>query len=169
MFSVVALEDNIKLKAEDIGKNIYNKNIIKSFEGKILGKINSYIIKIIDVNLNSIKEGIINDIDGSTNYLIKYTAVIFEPIKDQILDVIVKECNDNTIWATLSLLKNVNIIECIIPKKYIDTKYTFNEDTSTWTTKNNSEIIKVFSELKLKIVNFQIDSNKIMIIGSMIY
>ena len=124
------------------------------------------IIKIIDVAVDSIKDGIINDIDGSTNYLVKYTAVIFEPIKDQYLDILVKECNDNTIWATLSLLKNVSIIECIIPKKYIDSNYVFNEDTSTWSY--NSEIIKVGSELKLKIVNFQIDSNKIMIIGSMI-
>ena len=164
MFSVVALEDNIKLKSEDIGKNIYNKNIIKSFEGKVLGRINSYIIKIIDIDLESIKDGLVNDIDGSTNYLVKYNAVIFEPIKDQILDVIVKECNDNTIWTILSLLPKVDIIECIIPKKYISSAYNFNEDTLSW--KSDYGIIKIGSELKLKIVNFQIDSNKIMIIGS---
>ena len=167
MFSIVSLEDNIKIKPSEFGlQNIHDKIIINTFEGKVLGRINSYIIKIIDVDHESIKDGLVNDIDGSINYLIKYSAVIFEPMKDHILDVIVKECNDNTIWSKVALLKNVSIIECICPKKYIDTSFTFNEETLTWS--NSNTVIKIGSELKLKIVNYQIDSNKIMIIGSIV-
>jgi len=166
MFSVVSLEDSVKLKPEQLGFTKHKEHIVKLFEGKILGRINSYIIKIIDIDTTSIKDGLVNDIDGSTNYNVKYTAVIFEPVLNQVLNVIVKECNNNTIWFNLLMIPDVSLIECICTKKYIPEKYKFNDDLCIWSSETN-DIIGIGTELKLEILNFQIDSNKIMIFGSL--
>ena len=184
MFSIMLLEDTVKLNANQ-GAQITSikENIVKLFEKKILGRINSFIIKIIDLDNYSIKDGYISDIDGSSNYVVKYTAVVFEPMKDQVLDVVVKECTDSAIWFYLKMLPNISMIECICTRKYIPDSYQFDEDLRIFSRSKNgvqetmiNEVkessrsandIKLGTELKVLILNFQIDSNKIMLFGSL--
>ena len=69
MYSIVELEDIVKLEANQLD-NIYDsikKNLINNYEKKILGRINSYIIKISNIDTSSIKNGIISDINGSVS------------------------------------------------------------------------------------------------------
>jgi len=168
MYSVIKLNDVVKLTAGQINNNIpktIKNNIVKNYENKVLGKINSYIIKIIDVNENNIKNGIINDINGDVVYKINYTAVIFNPLKDAVFDIIITKCDEIGLFGKPSLIfdilkKSKTIIDCVIPKNLIeDYKYVNN----SWV---KGEIkISVNSEIRIKILSSQIDTGKIIIIG----
>jgi DNA-directed RNA polymerase II subunit RPB7 len=175
MFSTITLDDVISLKSKQIGSNIKERvvrSLKDSYEKKVLGKINSYIISIVDVNEDSIKDGIINDINGDTNYKLEYTAVIFRPMKNHILDVTVDYCNDLGIWGHSSLLPEVSLIECICPRHMIPNEYSHDESNDSWIFDDDavttSNVIQEGSEIKLKVENTQIDATKMLIIGSLV-
>lgn len=164
MFSIVLLQDNISIKPDRIGYDIKStvfKTLKNTFENKILGRTNSLLVKIID--MDEFDNGTVNEINGSILYKIKYTAVAFSPIKDQILDVIVYKISDICVWLKPKFMPTTHIIDCLCPKKFINDKFKYDEIRNEWYSKN--EVIKVDSEMKLKITNFQIDTNKISIIG----
>jgi DNA-directed RNA polymerase II subunit RPB7 len=186
MFSRIVLRDDVQLLPNQIGSNINNRiieSLKKSFEKKILGRINSYIIAISDVNEDSIKNGTINDINGGINYNLEYTAVIFRPMKNHILDVTINNCNDLGIWGFATLLPDVTFIECICPKHLLK-GYTFSEESSQWiknepedekeskqkkkNKKKQLDIVSLNSKVQIKILNFQIETTKISIIGSIV-
>lgn len=171
MFSTLTLEDSINLPSNQIGSNIQERvlqNLKKNYEKKVLGKINGYIISIIDVNENTIKEGKVNDINGDVSYKLEYTAAIFRPIKGTPLDITVDYCNDLGIWGHLTLLPEVSIIECICPKHMIPKDYKYNELINDWVSVDNpKKKISSGSEIQLKVFNTQIDATKMLIIGSM--
>jgi DNA-directed RNA polymerase subunit E'/Rpb7 len=135
MFSTVTLIDTIKLRSDQIGPDIRERiihSLKKNYEKKVLGKINGYIIEIVDVNEDTIKDGVINDINGDINYKLEYTAVMFKPIKGDILDITVDHCNDLGIWGHSTILSDVSIIECICTKNLIPDGFIYNEEQDIW-------------------------------------
>ena len=183
MFSVVKLDDTIKLvpnQFRNINEQV-KQNIINKYERKIIGKIDGYVIKIIDIDENYIKDGTIYDINGSVNYIIKYTSVIFTPVKDGILDVTVKTCNEIGLFCSVDLIEENNqtktkinaygqpevIIDCLCPKDIIGPdSYKYDSQKNVWA--NKDYIITTSSKIIIKILNFQIEPNKIIIIGTIV-
>ncbi len=166
MFSFVKLRDNVKLIAnelQDINKYIIN-NLKLNYENKIINKLNAYTIKILDV-CNTYDNGIINDIDGSVYFTVDYISVIFTPTKNEILNITISESNEIGLFGFptyISHNKDVQIT-CICPKDIItDYKYSNN----TWS--NDKFSITNKSEINIKILNYQIDFNKIIIIGNVV-
>ncbi len=168
MFSIISLRNNIDLKPNQIGSNIYNQisNELKHrFEKKILGKIDGYIINIVHVH-KDIKNQKINDINGSVNYDIQYTAVVVKPIKDQSVNIKITTCNGAGIWGHLTLLNDVEMIECIVPEHYL-LNYKYDDIKEEWVKYDGTNSLKIFSSVDIKIINYTIDINKIIIIGSL--
>ena len=147
-------------------KDIIVDILRNKFEGKIFTKINGYVVKILNIDKKSILNGSINDINGEINYKIKYSAVIFKPIKNSVLDIVVDYCNDLAIWGHYELLSDVSIIECITPSHLIPENYTYNEMDNYWDSDGKS--IKEGSFIKIKVINVQIDVTKMSIIGEII-
>lgn len=170
MFSTITLKDTIKLRSNQIGPNIKERiihSLKKNYEKKVLGKINGYIIEIVDVNEDTIKDGVINDINGDTNYKLEYTAVMFKPIKEDILDITIDHCNDLGIWGHSTILSDVSIIECICTKNLIPKGFTYDEEFEKWVSE--TKIIEEGTEVKLKVLNTQIDATKMLIIGNIVF
>ena len=172
MLSVVKLKDTVNLPSKQIGSNIKERvmqGLQNSFEKKILGKINGYVIKVVDINEDTIKDGVINDINGDTNYNMEYTAVVFKPVKNDVVGVTVKYCNDLAVWGTLTILPEVDIIECICPNKYLNTSGFHHDETQDqWINNDNENKIHEGSEINIRIINTQIDATKISIIGELV-
>lgn len=162
MISTIKLTDTIPLRPNQIGSNILEK-IIETlrnlYEGKILGRIDAYIIKIVDVNPDSINNGRIDDINASIIYEVEYTAVIFIPVKNEILDVSVYYCNDLGLWCELTDFKST-VIECFCSKSMIK-DYQFNEKTDEFIGKT---VIKVGSKINVKVISSKINSNSINVL-----
>jgi DNA-directed RNA polymerase subunit E'/Rpb7 len=167
MFSVVKLKDTIQLKAKQLGDKIHSqihKSVVNNYEHKINNKINAYIIKIIDID-DDFDNGIVNDIDGSVSYSIIYVAVIFMPIKNHIIDVTIEESNEIGLFGCSKIIPNGPEIEIkfITPK---DILIGYNYNNGNWN--NAKKKITNNSEIKLKILNYQMDFNKIVVIGTVV-
>ncbi len=176
MYSIVELEDIVKLEANQLD-NIYDsikKNLINNYEKKILGRINSYIIKISNIDTSSIKNGIISDINGSVSYKVRYTAIIFEP-KNGHLNITITKSNEVGIWGYPTMIytedevkkiKNVSI-ECMCPKDIISDKFSY--ENLNWISKNNKDVkLTIGTEIIVNIMNYSIESNKISLVGEIV-
>lgn len=172
MFSIVKLEDTVKLNPDqfnNINESI-KQNLRDKYENKIVGKIDSLLMKIIDIDEKTIKSGKINDVTSSVNYLVKYTSIAFSPIKGQILDVIVTKCNEIGLFCKVKLLQKTNshdIVDCICPKDImVMDKFTYNSKENCWTKDNHNLTVKLDDTIRMKILDFNVDYNKIVIIGT---
>jgi DNA-directed RNA polymerase subunit E'/Rpb7 len=169
MFSIVKLDEEINIRANQLGPDLKKQitdTLCSTNEGRIISKINGYLIKILDVD--TITVGLINDINGSTCYSVIYSAVMFIPRtknqKDQLLDMDIKKCSEMGIWLALTALSKVDIIECVIPKNYLTDKgFSFNNNT--WI--KSEKILKIGTEVKVSIINTEVNFNNILMIGQL--
>ena len=166
MYNVLKLTDNISLLTTEMDNNIVSKikeKMISKYECNILPNINSYVLKIIDINTSSIKNGKINDINGNISYNVEYTAVVFDPQKGRVIDVYVDKCDELGIWGhPIHCPIKDTVVECICvagslgPYKYHDGSYV------------SKTIISPGSSIKFKILNKQIENEYMGIIGTLV-
>lgn len=162
MFYIINLEDNIALEPKFISKNIsliLKNYLITLYKNKVIGKINAYIIDILDID--NIIEGEIDNITGNITYSVKYTASIFKPIKGQNINIKINYINNIGIWGVLDVLPNSNI-ECFIPKSYLH-NFKYIDSLNEWV--NSSQEITINSIINVSIINLQLEINKIILVG----
>lgn len=167
-YYTVELENDVRISANQLNENLLNcikDNLILNYEGKISILTNSYIIKILSF-VNNIDNGRVEDLDGSVTYKIKYTAIVFKPENVEV-DITVTKCNDVGLWGYPTLIGNSNVkIECVLPKDIIGIRYTFIN--GKWICKSDpKKQIENDSQIKVKIMNFVIEVNKINMIGTL--
>jgi len=168
MFKVESLNDIIPLSPNQIGSNIYERvvdSLKEKIEHKILGKIDAYVISIVNIDNSSLINGTIDEITSSVNYNVAYDAVVFKPIKGETIDVKVYYCNEPGLWCYVCYIEGMNI-QCFVPRKYM-VPCTYNEKNETFILNNGEKLCKD-SIISLKIVESNISSNSIEILGTMI-
>lgn len=173
MFFCIKLTDIVSLSPKvmfgNIHKHIY-KQLDTLYSKKIFGKINAYVIKILLVNNKSITNGFINNINGFINYNVEYIALIYQPVRNEKIEIIVDRSNNLSIWGHIKNLEevsNTDIIECMVPKEYLHGyKNVEKNDINMWIKGDN--IIRESSNIMVNILNFQFDSNKLIIIAETI-
>lgn len=178
MFTVIELNNSIALSPNKIGSNIYKKiceTLKEKYTNKILGSKDIYIIGILKVDEDSIKDGVIDDIMATVIYDVKYSVIAFKPIKNELIQVKIQYCNDLGIWGHINDLNN-EAITCFCPKTFMKKcKYIESSDGSgcgefDQDSRDDSRAgtkIGKNSVVSLKIVNFKINTNKIEILGSL--
>ena len=166
MFSIVKLEDIIKLDPKQFNNitESVKQNLVSNYENKVIGKLDSFVIKIVDIDEHTIINGKVNEVTGGVNYLVRYTAVLFNPVKNGILDVVIYKSNEIGLFGKVKLINNgdnVNI-QCIMPKELL-TNHTFSITDQCW--HNGTDNVKVDSNIKMKIKDVTMDYYRIVIIG----
>ncbi len=163
VYSLVLQTDNVSIKPHEIVgtiKNSVKRYLVDNFENKILSS-GLYIIKIVDIDTSCIKNGTINELNGSVTYSVKYSAYVFDPVIGSTFDIIITKSNDLGIWGYPKLCPNNGIIECISSTNINNTVVSdFNRVNKTGT-----DVSKI---VKMKILNRQIEFNKIMIFGMIV-
>jgi DNA-directed RNA polymerase subunit E'/Rpb7 len=172
MYSIIKQNDKVSINPEDITNDIsgYTKNsLIKKFEGSILSS-GIYIVKIIDVNPQTIINGTINDLNGSIVYDIEYTAFIFDPNDtSSSFDVHVTKFNDIGIWGYPVICSEKSCVSCIASSDFIAPAYVFTENGYKHSVgRTDTALIKVGSIIKFKIINKQIENASITIFGNIV-
>jgi DNA-directed RNA polymerase subunit E'/Rpb7 len=170
VYSLVCLSDKVSLKPSEMANGIRNsvrKYLIDNFEGKVTPS-ELYIIKIIDINNNCIKNGLINEINGATVYEVEYSAFVFNAIVGASFDITVTKCNDLGIWGFPTICENNNskvCIECISSCDLIK-DYVFSNGKYIDADNNSiTSIIEVGSKVNFTILNKQVEHSKIVIFG----
>lgn len=159
MFNIAILDEKVSLDPSNINSNKYNKintMLTSRYKNKISGQINGYIIDVIDIK--NISDGVINDLTSYIMYDVKYVATTFTPIIGSKIDITITHSNNLGIWGILELLP-VSNIECFIPKDYIK-NYKYNDNE--WHSDNG--IIGINSIINVNIIQFKLDTNKIIIL-----
>ena len=164
MYSIKTITNTIKVKS---GENINNiiKLIKEKFEKKILCSHNVFIIDVLDINKNDLKNGIIDTITASINYDFEMNVLIFEPIIGNIIDSKVFDCNDLGIWLSpLHCEEYKDIIYIVIPVEFLN-DYKYNKNGYYVFKNENLKKVVIGSVVKIKILNRLIENNVIKIVG----
>ena len=156
MFTKLPISINIRISPQDlldIDASII-KTLKREYEHHIINDV--YIVQILSIDFLN-KYGIINDIDGSVNYPITFTAVVFNPVVGDVLDVLIGVANDESFFGRPNLIpgqsstmcpKGKSIIQCICPKEFFKKgskghKYAVDEITPCKILKVSTETNKM--------------------------
>lgn len=176
VYSVISQIDKISIKPHEIVSNIkksVKKYLIDNYENKIT-QSGVYVLKIIDINTECIKNGLINDLNGDVVYEVEYSAYIFDPIIGASFEIVITKCNEIGIWGYPKLCSKTGIqcpIECIssndiiVNREYKNGSYVATYVASTNVSDPISDIT-VGSIVRLKVLNRQIEHNRMVIIGT---
>jgi DNA-directed RNA polymerase subunit E'/Rpb7 len=165
-FILAEFIDNIKIHPKYIGKDI-EKNILRALKQSKEGicsnhgyiKRNS--IKIIKISSGKVE---MSTFHGYMNFMVKYSAMVCNPVKGNIVNAIVVNMNNFGILCSSFITEdngsNTPILEIIIPKHSL----TIQSDVDL---KNN---VQINNEVKVQIVGkkYQLYNKKISIIGKIV-
>lgn len=159
MFAVVELIDTITLKAtevNDCNSSYIKELLIQKFEKKVHTDI--YIVKIIDVDINSIKNGYVNELDGSISYKVIYHAAVFDPQFNETFEVFITRINDVEVIG-YPRLSNTKLLEGT--DSVIECKFSKDMD------KTKLDKLKLESTVNAKIIYKHIEYNKMTLLCSL--
>ena len=162
MFLVAELKDHVKIKSRQIDSDIMQsiETVLKnSYENKILGRINGYVIQVHKIN-KDIKKGTLGELTGDINYYIEYIASVFIPRPKHLLDIIITSNDDGEVVGIPFLIGNkcdVSVVSCICKKDLGPGSGSENEEEYC--------IQEIGTKHTMYIVNVEVKYHKIVIIG----
>ena len=165
-FILAEFIDNIKIHPKYIGKDI-EKNILRTLKQSKEGICSNHgYIKRNSIRIIKISSGKVemSTFHGYMNFMVKYSAMVCNPVKGNIVNAIVVNMNNFGILCSTFITEdngsNTQILEIIIPKHSL----TIQSDVDL---KNN---VQINNEVKVQIVGkkYQLYNKKISIIGKIV-
>ena len=152
-------------------------NKIRELEGQVIGN-HGYIISIVEFNQTS--RGKIDNETGRVNFKIMYKAITFKLIQGELIDTVPQIINEYGFFCKVGPVQ-------IFVSQHMMPKWSFNKEKNIWnildsddssqnddeysddTHRDNTQsikIIKMGSQVRIKIIAFRINSNEITGLGS---
>lgn len=165
-FILAEFIDNIKIHPRYIGKDI-EKNILRELKQSKEGICSNHgYIKKNSIRIVKISSGKVemSTFHGYMNFMVKYSAMVCNPVKGNIVNAIVVNMNNFGILCSSFITEdngsNTPILEIIIPKHSL----TIQSDVDL---KNS---VQINNEVKVQIVGkkYQLYNKKISIIGKIV-
>ena len=165
-FILAEFVDNIKIHPKYIGKDI-EKNILRELKQRKEGICSDHgYIKKNSIRIIKISSGKVemSTFHGYMNFMVKYSAMVCNPVKGNIVNAIVVNMNNFGILCSSFITEDngvkTPILEIIIPKHSL----TIQSDVDL---KNS---VKINNEVKVQIVGkkYQLYNKKISIIGKIV-
>lgn len=152
MFFITKLVKELSLKPNELGidiKELINKKI-KEIEGSVLGS-NGYVVIVLEYNQKS--NGYVENDTGCVNFKVEYKAIVFRPIKNEIMYVIPSYINEHGFFS------KVGKLQIFVSKHVMGEEYEFDQEKNIW--KSNREEISMDKKIKIQIIAVRINSNDI--------
>lgn len=105
-----------------------------------------FIVLVINIEDEQIGKGTIDHLTGKTRYEVEYDAIVFRPFKNEVLDVIIKKCTPQGMFA------DAGPLDIFISRMYIPGDYEYRGDDSTWIQPHTETIIRPGSEIRVKVL-----------------
>lgn len=165
-FILAEFVDNIKIHPKYIGKDI-EKNVLRELKQRKEGICSDHgYIKKNSIRINKISNGKVemSTFHGYMNFMVKYSAMVCNPVKGNIVNAVVVNMNNFGILCSSFITEDngskTPILEIIIPKHSL----TIQSDVDL---KNS---VKINNEVKVQIVGkkYQLYNKKISIIGKIV-
>ena len=165
-FILAEFVDNIKIHPKYISKDI-EKHILQTLKQRKEGICSDHgYIKKNSIKINKISSGKVemSSFHGYINFMVKYSAMVCNPVKGNIVNAVVVNMNNFGILCSSFITEDngskTPILEIIIPKHSL----TIQSDVDL---KNS---VKINNEVKVQIVGkkYQLYNKKISIIGKIV-
>eukprot|EP00658_Telonema_sp_P-2_P017123 TRINITY_DN1662_c0_g1_i1.p1 TRINITY_DN1662_c0_g1~~TRINITY_DN1662_c0_g1_i1.p1 ORF type:complete len:198 (+),score=51.67 TRINITY_DN1662_c0_g1_i1:99-692(+) len=163
MFFLVPLQHNVELHPQHFHQNFKDKivkELIAQKEGSFMGE-NGFVVAVIHVN--DISAGKVRDGIAAVSFTIEYEALVFRPMKNEVVYGVVKDVQQHGFFVTVGPLK-VFVSEKNTPPEYeLDTSATPQCFVSTH---DPSARIGEGSEVRIKLVGLAINVSEMAAIGT---
>jgi DNA-directed RNA polymerase II subunit RPB7 len=162
MFFLKRLKRELQLHPKHFGpklKAVIRERLIEEVEGASLGK-DGYVITVTRVSDEDIGQGLIED-SGYVNFVVHYSAILFCPFKNEVMDAVVSFVNQLGFYADIGPL-SVFVSRHAMPEDIT----TYNSETETWVSDDKEVEIKSGCGVRLRIMGTTVDSTEINAVGT---
>ena len=143
-------------------KQLVKKRLFDELIGACLGK-NGYVIMIIDVNEDDIEPGIIDNDTGQVNVKVLYTALLFRPFKNEVIDAVVTSASDET-----CINLRMGPIKVIVSRNQIPVDYQFDYTRGDcWVSDDGEVEIREGSVVRLRIMGLTVNADSMDVVGDL--
>lgn len=159
MFFITKLVKELSLKPNELGidiKELINRKI-KEIEGNVLGS-HGYVVIILEYNQKS--NGYVENDTGCVNFKVEYKAIMYKPIKNEILYVVPSYINEHGFFS------KVGKLQIFVSKHVMGEGYEFDQENNMWKSKEKE--IKMENMIKIQIIATRINSNDITALAQLI-
>lgn len=161
MFFHLDLNHELSLHPRYFGDQLENtvkQKLYCDVEGTCTGKY-GFVIAITKVD--PIGDGVIQSSTGFATYQLKFTAIVFRPFKNEVLDGICEVVNN------IGIFLKVGPLSCFISHLSIPPDMQFDASSSSYKTDDETLVIKVSTPLRFKVVGTRVDASDIFAIGTL--
>lgn len=163
MFFHISMEHDILLHPRYFGPNLLEavkKKLFTEVEGTCTGK-NGFVIAV--TTIDSIGLGALQPGRGFALYPIKYKAVVFRPIKGEVLDATVVQVNK------IGVFTQIGPLSCFISKHTIPPELEFDPNLTPpcYRTADSETLIQTGDPIRLRVIGTRVDANDIFAVGSL--
>jgi len=166
MFFVRKLKKELLVHPTSFGpgiKDVIRQKLLTDVEGLAQGK-DGFLITVTDIRDGDIGRGMIQDTTGLVKYTVAYTAIVFRPFRNEILDAIVTSVNSLGFYAAVGPL-TVFVSRQQIPSIGAGT-LSFNHETSSFESADGDLVVQRGSGVRLKVMGIKVDATNITAIGT---
>jgi len=164
MFFLKQLKHPIRLHPSYFGPSTLNfiqEKLYSDVEGTCTGE-DGYIISVLDISGTGL--GTIEPGTGQAEFIVQYSAIVFRPFKNEVLDAVVNNVGKMGIFVSAGPL--TIFVSAHLAGEF---KFDANANPPCFSREGTNAIldkIQVGSRLRLKIVGTRIDATEIFAIGS---
>ncbi|KAK8799559.1 hypothetical protein WA158_006108 [Blastocystis sp. Blastoise] len=158
MFFQKELDHIISIHPQYLGRRLKDRvkaQLRDMVEGCLLGNL-GFVILVLDINDN-IGIGLIDNDTGYSKFKIRFTALLYRPFKNEVLDCCVSSVGSEGVFCKFGPIDNIFISKSCFLEDYMN---SFDPETSCYKNADN-EVIKVDTHLRVRIIGVNIHNTKI--------
>lgn len=160
-FLMTTLEHTIPLHPSYFTPSIrayLKQQLYSRVEGTCSGRL-GYIVAVVSMH-DEILRGLV--VGGQAEFIVKYTAIVYKPFKNEVVDGVVASVNKMGIFA------DVGPLTCFISTHLIPPEFKFdpNSNPPCFNSPEDTQKIEKGTQIRLKIVGTRVDATEIFAIGT---
>ncbi|KAJ1727972.1 DNA-directed RNA polymerase II subunit [Coemansia biformis] len=160
MFFHKKLSHTITLHPSFLGprmREFVTKRLYKDVEGTCTGRY-GYIVAV--VAILDIQTGKIIPGQGSAEFVVKYSAILFKPFKNEVIDAVVEAVNPMGFFADAGPLR------IFVAMKMLPTDMKLHMDSNPPSLRSDDQKIEKSTQVRIKLVGTRVDATNIYGIGT---
>lgn len=163
MFFVKRLRRDILLEPCWLGPNLKEQvrnRVTNELEGTSLGKY-GFVITVVEIKDEDMQAGMIDNDTGAVNIIVWYTAILFRPFKNEVMDAIVTTATETGFFSKVGPLQ-IFVSRYAMPD---DIKFDLTRN-DCWCSDDQEVEIRDGSIVRLRILGLSIEAGAISAIGT---
>ena len=164
MFFQLELTADLTLLPRDMGRRVdalVEERLRDAVEGKVMGE-SGYVVCVLHVHDSWKGAGALDDITGSAHYKVRFSALVFKPFKNEVVDAIVENCNQHGFYCKVGPMTSAFVSRHQMPSDVQE----FVADQQAWVSSDGAITIKRGGAVRMRIIQVQTEMAEIKLVGT---